>query len=220
MLLDVTPIALTPESILSVINVRSPISGNVSHIHINIGASLAPSQKLMDVVDNTQLHLDLFVFEQDLTKIKVGQSVDITLTNLPGKHYAAKIFAIGSAFDSESKSIPIHAAITGDKLGLIEGMNVSALISIGNNTVPAVATTAITSSAGNDFIFIQTSDHGAKDAPSETRFKMIQVKRGVTNGGYTEITPLSEIPDNAKVVNNGAFYLMAMLTNQGGEHEH
>jgi hypothetical protein len=38
----------------------------------------------------------------------------------PPKHYHAKIFGIGSAFEGQSKSIPVHAAITGDKKGLIE----------------------------------------------------------------------------------------------------
>ena len=48
-------------------------------------------------------------------------------------------------------------------------------------------------------------------------YKRIQIKKGVTNAGYTEITPLEEIPADAKVVINGAFYLMAMLTNAGEE---
>jgi hypothetical protein len=65
------------------------------------------------------------------------------LTNLPGKHYDAKIFSIGSAFEGESKSIPVHASIVGDKTGLIEGMSVIANINTGTNAVPAVPSSAI-----------------------------------------------------------------------------
>lgn len=244
--------SLDADNIHTQISVHSPVKGNVSHIDVNIGTTVDPSNPLMDIVDNSQMHIDLFVFEQDLPKIKVGQEVNIALTNLPGKEYTGKIFAIGSAFQGESKSVPVHAYITGDKTGLIEGMNVTALVNITDNTVPAVPTTAIINSGGNDFIFVQTENpHHAdekvddaghkedehKDGEKHTEgegehaeeehkgegeefsFEKIQVKTGVSESGFTQITPLKEIPENAVIVINGSYYLMAMLTNEGG-HSH
>lgn len=234
-LLGINTASLTSENISSVINVKSPIKGNISHIDVNIGSTVEPSKELMDVVDNSQLHLDLFIYEQDLTKIKVGQTVDVILTNLPGKQYTAKIFAVGSAFEGESKSIPVHAAITGDKTGLIEGMNVTANISIKSNLTAAVPSSAIINNAGNDFIFIQTEGHEhtehehsdseekmvKEELGDEFTFSKIEVRKGVSNGAYTEIMPLQAITGDPKVVVNGAFYLMSMLTNEEEEgHEH
>ena len=237
-MLGVNASQLAHDNIASVASVRSPINGNVSHIDVNIGSTVEPSNPLMDVVDNSQLHLDLFVFEQDLPKVRNGQSVDITLTNLPGKHYTAKVFAVGSAFEGNSKSVPVHAAITGDKTGLIEGMNVTANIGTGTDAVAAVPNSAITSFAGNDYVFIQTEAQHAEGEPEHEHanehaddhahsvgeaafaFERVQIKRGTTDGGYTEIIPLADLPEGAKIVVNGAFYLMAMLTNEGEEHEH
>ncbi len=249
-LLGMNPSQLTAENLSSVISVRSPVSGNVAHIDISIGSTVDPSEEMMSVVDNSELHLDLFVFEQDLRKVEVGQSVDVMLTNLPGKHYDAKIFSIGTAFEGESKSITVHAAITGDKSGLIEGMSVIASINTGNSSVPAVAASAIVSTGGLDYIFIETvaEEHGHKEAEEHTEgeehqheegeqheedekeshdeavaftFQRVQIKKGISDGGFTEITPMEEIPADAKVVVNGAFYLMAMLTNAGEEaHGH
>ena len=51
-------------------------------------------------------------------------------------------------------------------------------------------------------------------------FEKIPVRKGTTDVGFSEITLLSDIPDNAKIVTNGAFFLMAKLTNQGEAHEH
>lgn len=237
-LLNINTESLNAENISSAVNIKSPINGNVSHIDINIGKTVQSSDEIMDVVDNSQLHIDLFIYEQDLSKIKNGQTVDVMLTNLPGKRYTAKIFSIGSAFEGESKSIPVHATVTGDKSGLIEGMNVTANIAIENNTVSSVPESAITSFGGNDYIFIQTEQHAEaehKHAEGETHkddehkdehkpdagfsFERIQVKRGITENGFTEITPLQELHDDAKVVINGSYYLMSMMTNEG-EHEH
>lgn len=221
-LLGLNSAAITADRIETIISIRSPISGNISHIGVNIGNNLSPSDELMDVVDNSQLHVDLFVFEQDFSKIREGQPVDVALTNLPGKPYAAKIFAVGSAFEGESKSIPVHAAITGDKTGLIEGMNVVANVNIGNKTTTAIPSAAVVSSGGADYIFIreEAKELAAHEADNQFSFRQVQVKVGVTNEPYSEITPLEAIPENPEVVINGAFYLLSMLTNEGEEHEH
>jgi len=233
-MLNMSASKLTNENIASFIPVTSPISGNISHIDVNIGKTVTASEQLMDVVDNTKLHLDIFVFEQDLPKIFIGHKVDVMLTNLPGKNYTAKIFAIGSAFEGGSKTIPVHAEITGDKKGLIEGMNVTALINTDTSTVPSVPDAAILNFGGSDYIFIETHNHEQVDHEhheGETKgqkeelgdmisFKRIQVKKGVSESGFTQIVPLTKIDSHAKVVINGTIYLMAMLTNEGGHHEH
>lgn len=213
-LLNINTSQLTYSNIASSVAVKSPISGNISHIEINIGSNIQPSNVLMDVVDNSQLHLDLFVFEQDLPNVKVDQVVNFTLTNLAGKSYTAKIFSIGSAFENETKTIPVHASITGEKNGLIEGMNVTASIGIGDHEVAAVPSEALTSSGGNDYVFVLS---GASPGPNEYRFERVQVRKGISDAGYTGITPLKTLPADARIVVNGSFYLMAMLTNTGEE---
>lgn len=230
-LLNIDISQLTPQTIQEVINVKSPINGSVSHIDVNVGSSVDATSTLLDVVDNTHLHADVFVYEQDLPKVKENQIIDFTLTNLPGRHYEAKVFSVGSAFESESKSIAVHAEIIGNTQGLIAGMNITAFINVGENLTPAVLTSAIINHSGNDYIFITAhhhppAQHEAEEKESDTRkeqngdamaFERIQVKRGVTSGGFTQITPLEETPQDVKVVTNGAFYLMAILTNSGEE---
>lgn len=89
-----------------------------------------------------------------------------------------------------------------------------------------VLTSAIRNNGGNAYIFIQKEGHKAvphQHSDNETKevqeeygdnitFQLIQVKRGVTNNSFTEITALQPISDTAKVVTSGAFYLMAFLT--------
>lgn len=72
-LLGINAENLDADKLTSVISVTSPVSGYVSHIDVNIGSSVEMSRTILDVVDNSQLHLDLFVFEQDLMKIKINQ---------------------------------------------------------------------------------------------------------------------------------------------------
>ncbi len=222
-LIGINTSSISDGNIVSSISIKSPINGTVAKVNVNLGLTIDPSTTLMELVDNSHLHLDLFVYEQDLPKVKVGQNVDFSLTNLPDKNFEAKIYSIGSAFENETKSIPVHAELKGGySNNLIEGMNVTGLINIGENVTSAVLSNAVASYSGNDYIFIQKQDTTAINNKNTIGvekfvFERIRIKKGITSGGYTEITPLEEIPENSKVVTNGAFYLMAILTNAGEE---
>jgi multidrug efflux pump subunit AcrA (membrane-fusion protein) len=160
------------------------------------------------------------VYEKDLPKVASGQTIHFTLTNNPGKEYDAIIYSIGTAFANESKSIPVHARVINNKAGLIEGMSVTARISLGEKVYPAIPNDAIISNGGKDYIFIldKLPDSTAKNKEnnsigSGTTFKRVQVIKGATDVGYSEIKLLEELPKGTKVAIKGAFFLMAKMTN-------
>lgn len=234
--LGVSPSRVSSSTITSTLSVTAPISGTVSTVSAQIGSNVDPSTPIAEIVNNSQLHLDLFVFEKDLPKLHKNQTIHFTLTNNPGKEYDAQIYSIGTAFANESKTIPVHAVVKGDKSGLIEGMNITALISIGTSVVPAVPTEAIVNAQGVDYIFVQTTasaeshedDHreGEEHADEEqhgaeksTAFERIQVVKGASDVGYTEVILMKQVPQNTPIVTKGAFFVMAKMSNTGG-HAH
>jgi multidrug resistance efflux pump len=68
------------------------------------------STPIAQIVNNSQLHLDLFVFEKDLPKVKAGQRIHFTLTKSAGKEYDAQIYSIETAFASQSKTYDVEKA--------------------------------------------------------------------------------------------------------------
>ncbi|RYY81917.1 MAG: efflux RND transporter periplasmic adaptor subunit [Chitinophagaceae bacterium] len=223
----------------STLRVTAPISGTVSTVQAQIGSNVDPSSPLAEIVNNSQLHLDLFVYEKDLPRLHKDQIIHFTLTNNAGKEYDAQIYSIGTAFAAATKTIPVHAVVKGDKTGLIEGMNITALISIGTSVLPAVPTDAIVSFGGQDYIFVQTDaapeeHHGKEDGHEKSEagekaaghseqptvnFERVKVIKGASDVGYTEIRPVKQLPDNSRVITKGAFFVLAKMTNTGG-HEH
>jgi RND family efflux transporter MFP subunit len=227
--LGISAASVSTGNISSTLRITAPISGTISDIHAQIGSNVDIATPLAEIVNNSQLHLDLFVYEKDLPAIRTGQIIHFTLTNNPGREYDARIFSVGTAFANESKAIPVHAEVEGDKTGLIEGMSVTALVSIGSKTSPAVPAEAVVSANGKDYIFIRTDkqppadppghESGDVHAPEATiNFRRVEVARGISDLGYTEIIPVGELPAGAAVVVKGAFFLMAKMTNTG-EHE-
>ncbi|RYZ19451.1 MAG: efflux RND transporter periplasmic adaptor subunit [Chitinophagaceae bacterium] len=208
-------------SIVTTLTITAPISGTVSNVTSQIGSNVDAATPIAEIVNNSQLHLDLFVYEKDLPSLRPNQTIHFTLTNNPGKEYDAQIYSIGTAFANESKTIPIHAIVKGDKIGLIEGMNITALISIGTAVLPAVPNDAIVTYQGQDYIFIVKDAEIEKGDSTKTesgfRFQRVKVVKGVTDVGYTEITLLDDLPPNTKIISKGAFFAMAKMTNIGEE---
>ena len=155
---------LDPENIRSSVSVRSPISGTVAKVDVNIGSFVEPGSLLAEIVDNSRLHLDLFVYEKDLDELMVGQTIHFTLTNNPGKEYDAKIFSISNTFEQNTKVVAVHAAVEGNKEGLIDGMNITAIVSLDNNVLDAVPTEAIVNYQGIDYIFMESKGSEVSDS--------------------------------------------------------
>lgn len=206
--------SLNEQQLVSVLPVRSPIKGVVSKVGVQIGQYVDISTEVAEIVDNSQLHLDLFVFEKDLSKLKNNQTIHFTLTNNPGKEYDAMIYSLGSSFEGESKAVSVHAKVQGDKTGLIDGMNITAVISLNKATVGALPSDAIVAYQGQDYIFIETGGN-TDSVTNAITFERVPVVKGTTDVGYTEVTLLKEIPRDSKVAVKGAFFILAKQTNAG-----
>lgn len=236
--LGISPANVARGNISTTISIKAPISGTISTVSAQIGSPIDQSTPVAEIVNNSQLHLDLFVYEKDLPRLSKDQTIHFTLTNNPGVEYDAKIYSIGTAFVNESKTIPIHSVVLGNNAGLIEGMNITALISIGQKTTMAVPTDAIVSEQGKDFIFVQTEapkeehheEEGNKghkeeeeeeghEAGKNVYFEKVQVVKGVSDVGYTEINVMKKISANAQVITKGAFFVLAKMSGGGG-HGH
>lgn len=239
-LMGINPNALSNNKLQSDIVVRSPLNGTVSNISAEIGSYVDVSSPIAQIVDNSSLHLDLQLFEKDLSSIKVGQIIRFTQTNNPIKEYQAKVFSIGASFENQSKVISVHSTVIGNKEGLIDGMDVTGMISLNNTTTPAVPNDAIVNVDGKNYIFAlvnknedekhshkedekhehnENKEDDHKEKTNTINFERIEVVKGVSNMGYTAITLVKDIPNNTKIVVKGAFFVNAKLTNSGG-HDH
>lgn len=233
---------LTDESLKSVLLVKSPINGTVSNVFAKIGSYVDVSSPVVEIVDNSSLHLDLQVFEKDLPQVKIGQVIDFMLTNNPGVTYKAKVFRIGSSFENDSKSITVHCDVFGNKQGLIDGMNTIGLLDLNESKSLAVPNDAIVEADGKYYVFVITDkegeahhdeeghdhkegeEHGHAHAEGamkegQINFEKIEIAKGASELGYTAIIPVQEFAKDTQVVVKGAFFINAKLSNTGG-HSH
>jgi cobalt-zinc-cadmium efflux system membrane fusion protein len=222
-------------NITTQVPVIAPINGTIGKIAAETGSYAQPGVSIMDIVDNSKIHADLVVFEKDLAKIKVGQKVDFQLTNQKNEPIAGEIYGINKSFENDSKGVVVHAVIKKPGSSLIPGMYVTGLIGVGTALVDAVPVDAVVRTEGRSFIFIvdaaaeeaHTGEHkDAHEAEKKTHkeeksvhFKKIEVRTGVSELGYIQITPFEKLPSGVKVVTKGAFYLQSKSSGPA-EHSH
>lgn len=223
--LSINPAQVLEGNFVTQIPLKAPIGGTVSHISAKIGTFAEPGKPLMEIVDNSQIHCDLLVYEKDLFKVKAGQKVNFVLTNQANQQISGQIYGVNQSFENESKAVVVHARISeAHKLRLIPGMYVSALIDVGNQTVAVLPVDAVVQAEGKNYVFVvveATEEHEKKEATESAdavlHFQKMEVATGVSELGYIEITPVKEWPAAAKVVTKGAFYLLSKMSGGGEE---
>jgi cobalt-zinc-cadmium efflux system membrane fusion protein len=213
-LIGLNPTSLTETNIKRAIPVISPISGFVKQVNVNIGKYVSPTDVLFEIVNTTKLTVELTVFEKDIHEISIGQKLRFGLSDEGKDQYSAVIYQVGKILQAD-KTVKIYATITNPSARLIPGIYVTASVETQDNSMTALPSEAIVQFDEKDYIFIfdrVKQENGKKI----TEYKMVQVKRGDSDNGYTGVVlPAGFDVKNAKVVIKGAYNLMAAKKNAG-----
>ncbi len=234
-LLGINIESLEQGNIQSSIALRSPIAGHVRLIEVNIGKYVLPETEMFEIVDNEHIHVDLLVYEKDLGQVKEDQKIVFSLAAHPDKIYEGNVFAVGSAFEEDTRAVRVHAEIINSQEDLLPGMYVDARIITEDNKVLALPQDAFVNEKGLDYIFVKAGidrgdDHGHDHAEDEAHdhedetpkfiFKKVQVSKGLADVGYIEAILMEDIPKTAIVVIDGAYYLLAEMDKNERGHMH
>jgi len=228
-------LGLNPEQVLegtisSSVPVRSPLDGFVRLVEVNRGSYINPGKHMFEVVDNSELHIDLMVYEKDFHRVKEGQSLYFRYSNQPTADlYRGEIFAVGKAFEQNPKAVRVHAHLMEEQPNLLPGMYIEAMIVTNNESVRSLPEQAVVSDGGQSYIFVieeeeqadveQVSDAGDQEHHG-THLKAVPVITGTSEEGYVEIRLLEDITEESRVVTKGAFFVLSEMRKGEGGHHH
>lgn len=197
------------------VSIKSPIRGRVADIPISIGEFVKPDQMLFRILDLSQVHADLRVFERDVKHARKGQEVRLEIESLSGAEYRGQIYALGSTFETDPKALHVHVRIGGDKAQLLPGMFVTGHIFIERNRVRALPSSAVVREYGRSFVYL------ARKYGSESwEFTRIEVIAEEGDGEWIPVTPVEETARDALFVQNNAYYLTAEAQKGEAGHAH
>ena len=212
-LIGINPEKLNEDNISSTVNLVSPIKGFLKSVNVNIGKYVSPTDVLFEIVNNDKLFLELLLFEKDADKVSTGQKIRFYINNESEDH-EAYISQTGKAV-SEDKTFRVYATVTSSCKNVYPGMYVNAYIQESDSKVTALPSDAVVSFDDKDYIFIYEREKEESGNPF-TEYRIVEVKKGLSGSGYSEIKLPSWFDiNNSKVVIKGAYNLLSAKKNAG-----
>jgi membrane fusion protein, heavy metal efflux system len=201
LMVGLNPATLTENKISRSISIHSPINGYVSAVNVNIGKYVNPADILFELVNPTDLHLALKVFEKDVPFIQVGQKIKAHLANDPNKTFEAEVILVSKNLDA-NRSALVHCHFEKAEHELLPGMFLNADVELTNAAAITVPEDAVVRFGDKQYVFIQKTT---------TQFEMTAIKTGNTANGITEIiTGLPNFAQTNLVIKNAYAVLMKM----------
>ena len=195
------PNNVSAKNISKSINVYSPISGYISKVNVNTGKYVNPSDILFEIVNPSDIHLALTIFEKDINKLAIGQSLLAYTNTNPEKKYPCKIILIGKDF-TENRSTEMHCHFTNYDKTLLPGMYMNAEIEVKSQQSNVLPSDAIVSYENKNYVFI---------AKANKQFEMKEVTVGNSENEFTEI--LSDDLNEVSIVTKGAYAILMKMKN-------
>jgi cobalt-zinc-cadmium efflux system membrane fusion protein len=213
-IMGINPDHLNEENISGTISISAPISGYLRNVNLNLGKYVSPADALFEVVNTNSLVIELALFEKDIHKVKTGQKLYFTLPNESDKQRNAQIIQVGKAVSTD-KTIKAYASFEQNVPDILPGMYVNAWLEINDAQVSTLPSEAIIQFDEKNYIFIYDREKMEEGKPF-TEYKMLEIAKGVSEGGYTEISlPKNVDLSKEKIVVKGAYNLMAAKKNEG-----
>jgi len=175
--------------------IKSPINGYVSSINATIGQYVEPQQKLAEIIDDKSFQIRLSIFEENINKIKIGQTVAFYLNGIKSVKHEATINTVGKTITPDSKSIECFALIDNPKsINMVSNQFVEGEVYTAVDTVLSVPETAIIYSENDSYLLIYE-----KEVNSIYYFKKLKVNTGRKVNKYIELK--DQLPKSKLLVN-------------------
>ena len=189
-------------------DVTSSINGTIINMHMTPGELIGDERHIVTVANLNTVWVELNVYQQDLSEIKIGQKAEIfSPTN---EIYTGKLFYISPIIDEKTRTAVTRVKIDNRKGIWKPGMFITAKVYTSVKKVDvAVPKDAVQILSGEKVIFVKTKNGFAPRV----------VSLGLENGKNVEV--LSGLHPGDIYVAKGAFIFKSELLKEsfGGEEE-
>jgi len=189
----------TGQQILDAMPIRSPIDGVVLDRMAVTGGPVSSGEKLFYVVTLKPVWVQANAYEQDLEKIKTGQSAEIHATVSPSKRYSGKIRNIVPKINSDDRTASVIIELPNKTEALKPGMYTTVNILTGAKRQPAIPVQAVQVEGESTFVIV---------AENDTTFHKVTVSAPADGVGYVAVPNLET---GTKVVTKGAFQIISAM---------
>ncbi|AGY59525.1 RND family efflux transporter MFP subunit [Gloeobacter kilaueensis JS1] len=181
---------------------RSATDGRIIQRKARVGQVVQPGEALFSISDLSEVWVVLKVFQSELGRLRVGDSVRFTVRGLSNRDVNGRVVRISEALDPQTRTADVRVVIPNRGRQLKPGMLVQAEVDLGSASreVLAIPDKALYEVAGKQIVFVRES---------ATRFRPRSVTVGSRAGQYVEVR--SGLKPGDAIVVEGGFVLKSEL---------
>jgi len=164
---------------LEAVTLYAPITGFVMQRTAFHGMQVKPEDTLFDLIDLSRVWVQADVYENEVSRVAVGQTASMTLAYLPGRAWTGRVTFIAPTVDEATRTVSVRLEVDNADGEIRPGMFADVVLSGEPRTLLAVADDAVLDSGTRKIVFVYRG--GGELEPRE-------VTTGVRAGGLCEIT--------------------------------
>ncbi len=185
-------------------HIKSSINGIVNKRYIEPGAVVNPGTQLFELVDVSQLKLNVTVNEQQVAHLKTGDKVEVKASVFPDRSFEGRISFIAPKADN-SLSFPVEIQIANNRDNQLKaGMYGTAIFSLPNNApVTVIPRAAFAGSVSTNEVFVTDQNNTVrtrKVVAGRVMGDRVEILRGLNEGETVVISGQINLTDGSKIV--------------------
>lgn len=141
---------------------RATVPGVVVERNVTPGMEVRPDREtpLFVVSDLKQLTVLMSVFEVNLSKIRLGQKLSISVPAYPGESFSATVRYISQVLDEATRTVQVRCSIANPDARLLPGMYATITVeSDPDDQAFVIPLTAVFTEGDADYVFIALDDN-------------------------------------------------------------
>jgi membrane fusion protein (multidrug efflux system) len=181
--------------------IRAPFSGMVVERFVSAGEYVRPDSRVLTLVAVDNLRVELTVPEADVSQVRQGMTVEFQTSGGNGKPVRGRVRYVGPSVRKQTRDAVVEAVVDNVGHDLRPGMFVTAELSLGEQTVPAVPSSAVRAEGTLRHVFLVQAGR-LEDRlvqVSEAHEGLVPVMSGLKPGEQVVSDLTSDMRDGARV---------------------
>lgn len=186
--------------------ILAPFSGRLGIRHVELGQYISPGLAMVTLQALDPIWVDFPMPEQNVGKLRVGQTLELTVDAYPGKVYTGTVTSLDARVSQETRTLLVRGSLPNPDRTLLPGMFANvAVLSGAPAKLVTVPRTAVTYSLYGDSVYVLKPKEG-QPAPAKPEDTVYVVERRFIRSGQVRderVAIVSGLTQGEQVVTSG-----------------
>jgi multidrug resistance efflux pump len=180
------------------VTVVAPINAEVEHRHASVGQTISAGEQLYDLLNADVVWVLADVYEKDVPKVRIGQSMKVSADAYPGEVYEGEVAFVHNEVDPQTRTTQVRIVLDNPGERLKQNMFVRVILGVGSSSAVTVPAASVQNNKGLDVVFVE-------EKSGVYRRTLVQVK-----GSFGDRAIVEGVAAGRQVVTTGSYQLLSL----------